>query len=65
MSSPDIDAGQHMSAAQCEDLSRYYGLIIPAQQAPREQAPPQQGPSQQIPAQEAPPQRPNMPTDRD
>jgi sporulation protein YlmC with PRC-barrel domain len=65
MSSPDIDAGQHMSAAQCEDLSRYYGLIIPAQQAPREQAPSQQGPSQQIPAQEAPPQRPNMPTDRD
>jgi len=30
--SPDIDAGQHMSAAQAEELSRYYGLTIPAQQ---------------------------------
>lgn len=32
MGSPNIDAGQHMSAAQAEDLSRYYGLAIPAQQ---------------------------------
>jgi len=32
MSGPDIEAGQHMSAAQAEDLSRYYGLIVPAQQ---------------------------------
>ncbi|HXB47131.1 MAG TPA: hypothetical protein VNW50_05160, partial [Streptosporangiaceae bacterium] len=76
MSSPDMDAGQHMSAAQCEELSRYYGLIIPAQQAPREQAPRdqapgeqapgQQAPSQQVPTQEVPPQQgANMPTDRD
>ena len=28
---PNIDAGQHMSAAQAEELSRYYGLTIPAQ----------------------------------
>jgi uncharacterized protein (TIGR02271 family) len=32
MSGPDIDAGQHMSAAQAEELSRYYGLTIPTQQ---------------------------------
>ena len=29
---PDIEAGQHMSAAQAEELSRYYGLTVPAQQ---------------------------------
>jgi stress response protein YsnF/sporulation protein YlmC with PRC-barrel domain len=28
---PDIDAGQHMSASQAEELSRYYGLTIPSQ----------------------------------
>lgn len=28
---PDIDAGQHMSASQAEELSRYYGLTIPTQ----------------------------------
>jgi uncharacterized protein (TIGR02271 family) len=33
MGGPNIDAGQHMSAAQAEDLSRYYGLSIPTQQA--------------------------------
>lgn len=33
LSGPDIDAGQHMSAAQAEELSRYYGLIVPAQQS--------------------------------
>ncbi|HXB50618.1 MAG TPA: PRC-barrel domain-containing protein, partial [Streptosporangiaceae bacterium] len=47
---PNIGAGQHMSAAQAEELSRYYGLIIPAQQAPRDQAPGEQAPSQQVPA---------------
>ncbi len=31
MSGPEIDAGQHMSASQAEELSRYYGLAIPAQ----------------------------------
>ena len=31
MGGPNIDAGQHMSAAQAEELSRYYGLTIPAQ----------------------------------
>jgi uncharacterized protein (TIGR02271 family) len=33
MSGPDIEAGQHMSAAQAEQLSRYYGLMVPTQQA--------------------------------
>ncbi|HUB37716.1 MAG TPA: hypothetical protein VMA72_02580 [Streptosporangiaceae bacterium] len=71
MNSPDIEAGQHMSAAQCEELSRYYGLIIPSQQAPGPQAPGpqapgQQAPSQQVPGQQAPPrQGPGIPTDRD
>ncbi len=32
---PNIDAGQHMSAAQAEELSRYYGLTVPAQSQPR------------------------------
>src|SRR5215469_18123255 len=36
MGGPNIDAGQHMSAAQAEELSRYYGLTIPTQQ-PRSQ----------------------------
>jgi len=31
MGGPNIDAGQHMSAAQAEDLSRYYGLTVPTQ----------------------------------
>jgi uncharacterized protein (TIGR02271 family) len=35
MGGPNIDAGQHMSAAQAEELTRYYGLTVPAQ-APRD-----------------------------
>jgi len=31
MGGPNIDAGQHMSAAQAEELSRYYGLTVPTQ----------------------------------
>jgi uncharacterized protein (TIGR02271 family) len=31
---PNIDAGQHMSAAQAEELSRYYGLTSPARSQP-------------------------------
>ncbi len=52
MGGPTIEAGQHMSAAQAEELSRYYGLTVPAQQAPGQQAPGQQVPSQQVPAQQ-------------
>ena len=52
MNGPDIEEGQHMSAAQCEELSRYYGLVIPGQQAPREQAMGQQAPSREVPSQQ-------------
>jgi uncharacterized protein (TIGR02271 family) len=38
LSGPNIDAGQHMSAQQAEELSRYYGLTIPTQQPPAEQS---------------------------
>ena len=31
MGGPDITADQHMSAAQAEQLSRYYGLMVPPQ----------------------------------
>jgi stress response protein YsnF len=31
MGGPPIDAGQHMSAAQAEELSRYYGTAVTAQ----------------------------------
>jgi uncharacterized protein (TIGR02271 family) len=37
MGGPNIDAGQHMSAAQAEDLSRYYGLTVPSQGQPQDQ----------------------------
>ena len=53
MNGPDIEEGQHMSAAQCEELSRYYGLAIPGQQAPREQAPGQQAPAREVPSRQA------------
>ncbi len=39
MGGPNIDAGQHMSAAQADELSRYYGLAIPTQQAQQAQQP--------------------------
>jgi uncharacterized protein (TIGR02271 family) len=38
MGGPNIDAGQHMSAAQAEELSRYYGLTVPSQAPPQDQA---------------------------
>jgi len=36
MGGPSIDAGQHMSAAQAEELSRYYGLTVPTQRGTTE-----------------------------
>ncbi len=41
MGGPNIDAGQHMSAAQAEELSRYYGLTVPSQAPPQDQTQPQ------------------------
>jgi uncharacterized protein (TIGR02271 family) len=46
MGGPNIDAGQHMSAAQAEELSRYYGLIVPAQPGPAQPGPAQPGQGQ-------------------
>jgi uncharacterized protein (TIGR02271 family) len=37
MGGPNIDAGQHMSAAQAEELSRYYDLTVPTQAQPQDQ----------------------------
>jgi sporulation protein YlmC with PRC-barrel domain len=39
---PNIDAGQHMSAAQAEELGRYYGASAPGQprRTPRQQLEP-------------------------
>lgn len=34
MSSPDVDAGQHMSAAQADQLNRHFGLTVPQQGRP-------------------------------
>jgi uncharacterized protein (TIGR02271 family) len=31
MSSPDVDAGRHMSAAQADQLNRHFGLTVPQQ----------------------------------
>jgi uncharacterized protein (TIGR02271 family) len=42
MGGPNIDAGQHMSAAQAEELSRYYGLTVPTQPSPTQPVPMQQ-----------------------
>jgi uncharacterized protein (TIGR02271 family) len=54
LSGPNIDAGQHMSAAQAEELSRYYGLTIPTQQQPmgEQQTTTQQQSQQQAMAQQ-------------
>jgi uncharacterized protein (TIGR02271 family) len=52
MGGPNIEAGQHMSAAQAEELSRYYGLTVPAQQTAGQQTAGQQVPSQQVPTQQ-------------
>jgi uncharacterized protein (TIGR02271 family) len=47
MGGPNIDAGQHMSASQAEDLSRYYGLTVPTQQAQGQQTQTEQAQGQQ------------------
>ncbi len=59
---PEISADQHMSATQAEQLSRYYGLIVPPQGGDRgQQAPPkeaqQQAQQQQAQQQQAQPGR--------
>ena len=54
MAGPNIDAGQHMSAAQAEEIRKYYGLAVPAQEAPSREAPSRQAPSYQVSSRQAP-----------
>ena len=54
MAGPNIDAGQHMSAAQAEEIRRYYGLAVPAQDAPSREAPSRESPSRPAPTRPAP-----------
>jgi uncharacterized protein (TIGR02271 family) len=54
LAGPNIDAGQHMSEAQAEEIRRYYGLAVPAQEAPSREGPSRQTPSYQGPSRQAP-----------
>jgi uncharacterized protein (TIGR02271 family) len=62
MAGPNIDAGQHMSAAQAEEIRKYYGIAVqeaPARdtrsrEAPSRPAQPYQTPSRQVPSYQAP-----------
>ncbi|HXB47132.1 MAG TPA: DUF2382 domain-containing protein [Streptosporangiaceae bacterium] len=54
MAGPNIDAGQHMSATQAEEIRKYYGLAVPAQEAPSREAPSREAPSRQAPSRQAP-----------
>jgi uncharacterized protein (TIGR02271 family) len=59
MAGPNIDAGQHMSATQAEEIRKYYGLAVPAQEAPSREgrsreAPSRQAPSYQVPSRQTP-----------
>jgi uncharacterized protein (TIGR02271 family) len=59
MAGPNIDAGQHMSAAQAEEIRKYYGIAVPAQEAPSREARSREAPSRpaqsyQTPSRSAP-----------
>ena len=54
MAGPNIDAGQHMSAAQAEEIRRYYGLAVPAQATPSREAPSRESTSRPAPSRPAP-----------
>jgi uncharacterized protein (TIGR02271 family) len=54
LAGPNIDAGQHMSAAQAEEIRRYYGLAVPTQPAPSRPGPSQSAPSRQVPSYQTP-----------
>jgi len=63
LSGPNIDAGQHMSQAQAEEIRRYYGLAVPTQPAPSEEAPSRESRSRPAPTPQAPSYRtPSRPT---
>jgi uncharacterized protein (TIGR02271 family) len=54
MAGPNIDAGQHMSAAQAEEIRKYYGLAVPAQETPSREAAARPTPSREAPARQTP-----------
>jgi len=54
MAGPNIDAGQHMSAAQAEEIRKYYGIAVPEQKAPARDAPSRQAPSRPSQSYQAP-----------
>jgi len=54
MAGPNIDAGQHMSAAQAEEIRKYYGITVPEQKAPPREAPSRQAPSRSSQSYQAP-----------
>jgi uncharacterized protein (TIGR02271 family) len=59
MAGPNIDAGQHMSAAQAEEIRKYYGIAVPAQGTPSREAPSREAPSRpaqsyQVPSRQTP-----------
>jgi uncharacterized protein (TIGR02271 family) len=61
MAGPNIEAGQHMSATQAEEIRRYYGLTVPAQEAPSRDTPSRPAPSRPAPSYQAP-SRPTAPS---
>src|ERR1700739_3013500 len=54
LAGPNIDAGQHMSAAQAGEIRKYYGLAVPAQEAPAREAPSRPAPARQSPSYQTP-----------
>jgi uncharacterized protein (TIGR02271 family) len=54
LSGPNIDAGQHMSEAQAEEIRKYYGLALPAQEAPSRETRSRETPSRQAPSYQVP-----------
>src|SRR5215469_11488596 len=54
MAGPHIDADKHMSAAQAEEIMKYYGLSVPTQPAPSQPAPSRPAPSRPAPSRPAP-----------
>jgi uncharacterized protein (TIGR02271 family) len=53
MAGPNIEAGQHMSAAQAEEIRKYYGLAVPTQEAPSREAPSRDARSREAPSRPA------------
>jgi uncharacterized protein (TIGR02271 family) len=70
LAGPNIDAGQHMSVEQAEEIRRYYGLAVPTQPAPSRSTtsrptPSRPAPSYQVPARQVPYGPRGRPTEQD